>query len=229
MATIDHPNDQFQGLKQVDNQEQLIVEVLKVFLDRCRVAEAYFFRYSAIGFLGEGIISLEQDKIKHIPELRYDIRSLPTIESAIVERTAKYYEGQEIFEKTGSNYIIGSSVQSFVVTPVFTGTIVLGFMCGINQEREESQDFLAELTQFGEYTGKLLQSFATRRTQEILSNRELEVMKEIAWGATTKEIAAHLQISEATVKQYVKQAVKKLDASNRSHAVAELMRRGAIV
>ncbi|WP_211653413.1 response regulator transcription factor [Planococcus alpniumensis] len=220
--------DQARILKPGSNQEQSMVEMLKVFVNQCQMAEAYFFRYSIIGFLGEGIISLEQEKIKHIPELRYDIRSLPTIEAALLERKAKYYEGQEIFEKTSSNYVIDSTVRSFLVTPVFTGTTVHGFIYGINQETVCSPELLDHMTKFGEQAGKILCSFSISQSHTLLSTREWEVMREIAWGAATKEIAGRLDISEATVKQYVKQAVKKLGVSNRTHAVAELMRRGAI-
>jgi DNA-binding CsgD family transcriptional regulator len=43
-----------------------------------------------------------------------------------------------------------------------------------------------------------------------------------------KEMAATMEISELTVKQYVKSAIKKLGAHNRSHAVGELLRKGII-
>ncbi|WP_422122432.1 response regulator transcription factor [Planococcus sp. X10-3] len=53
-------------------------------------------------------------------------------------------------------------------------------------------------------------------------------MKEISRGAASKEIADSLGISEFTVKQYVKLAIKKTRATNRVHAVSELIRRGII-
>ncbi|MEH7455582.1 response regulator transcription factor [Gottfriedia acidiceleris] len=62
----------------------------------------------------------------------------------------------------------------------------------------------------------------------ILSKRELEVMKRIAWCESTKKMADSMNISELTVKQYVKSAIKKLGANNRSHAVGELIRKGII-
>jgi DNA-binding CsgD family transcriptional regulator len=61
-----------------------------------------------------------------------------------------------------------------------------------------------------------------------LSKRELEVMRKISWGESMKEMADAMDISELTVKQYVKSAIKKLGAHNRSHAVSELLRRGII-
>jgi DNA-binding CsgD family transcriptional regulator len=58
--------------------------------------------------------------------------------------------------------------------------------------------------------------------------RRLEVMQRISRGESTKEMADYMYISELTVNQYVKSAVKKLNAKNRAHAVAELMRKGII-
>ena len=53
-------------------------------------------------------------------------------------------------------------------------------------------------------------------------------MKPIAWGESSKEMADSMNISELTVKKYVKSAIKKLGANNRSHAVGELIRKGII-
>lgn len=230
MMALTYSNDDLIfRLKNIPTQEQLIVEVLKAFTNICRVEESHFFRYSPIGFLGEGIISLKENQVQHIPEARYDVRSLPTMEAAILERKAKYYNAQQIFENTGSNYVIESTVHSFLVLPLFNGITVFGFICGINKEGEMQKGLLEELTAFGEQVGNILHSFSMVQTQPLLSNRELEVMKEISKGAATKEIAISLRISEATVKQYVKLAIKKTGAANRVHAVAELMRRGIIL
>ncbi|TWT25252.1 response regulator transcription factor [Planomicrobium sp. CPCC 101110] len=222
--------DQLQNLKKIENHEKLIVEILRTFTRLCLVEDAYLCRYSPIGFLGEGVISLKQEKISYIHDVRYDIRTLPTIEVAIMERQARYYESQELFEKTSSQYIIDSNVSSFLVMPIFNGTGVIGFIYSMNilEEREILQSTLDCLTEFGGQAGRILQSFSHHAKQDVLSNRELEVMKEISRGAATKEIADSLGISEFTVKQYVKLAIKKTGALNRVHAVSELIRRGII-
>jgi DNA-binding CsgD family transcriptional regulator len=54
-----------------------------------------------------------------------------------------------------------------------------------------------------------------------LSPREQEVLAEVARGATTAEIATTLVISENTVKTHVRRILKKLEASNRTEAVAQ--------
>lgn len=42
-------------------------------------------------------------------------------------------------------------------------------------------------------------------------------------------MADSMTISELTVKQYVKSAIKKLGAQNRAHAVAELFRKELLI
>ncbi len=61
-----------------------------------------------------------------------------------------------------------------------------------------------------------------------LSQRELEVLKLIAAGASNKEIADQLFLSETSVKREVRLILEKLDVRNRSEAVAEAYRRKLI-
>jgi DNA-binding NarL/FixJ family response regulator len=53
-----------------------------------------------------------------------------------------------------------------------------------------------------------------------LTERELEVVREIAWGRTNREIAAELFISLSTVKSHVSGIQTKLDARNRVEIAA---------
>ncbi len=54
----------------------------------------------------------------------------------------------------------------------------------------------------------------------ILSKREIEVLSWIKEGKTSWEIARILLISERTVNFHVRNVIKKLDAKNRTHALA---------
>ena len=56
--------------------------------------------------------------------------------------------------------------------------------------------------------------------QLILSKREIEVLSWIKEGKTSWEIARILLISERTVNFHVRNVIKKLDAKNRTHALA---------
>jgi DNA-binding NarL/FixJ family response regulator len=61
-----------------------------------------------------------------------------------------------------------------------------------------------------------------------LSGREIEVLRLVADGHDTKEIAATLCYSERTVKNVLHEITTRLQLRNRSHAVAYAMREGLI-
>ena len=59
-----------------------------------------------------------------------------------------------------------------------------------------------------------------------LTRRETQILNYIAEGNTNKEIANKLEISEQTVKSHVSAILRKLNANDRAHAVALVMRQG---
>jgi DNA-binding NarL/FixJ family response regulator len=69
---------------------------------------------------------------------------------------------------------------------------------------------------------------AVRRDFGHLTHREIEVLREIARGRANKEIAAHLAISENTVKDHLKSILGKLQVSARTEAVTVAVQRGII-
>jgi len=69
---------------------------------------------------------------------------------------------------------------------------------------------------------------AVRNTYEVLTQREIEVLREIAKGRANKEIAQQLAISEYTVKDHLKSILGKLHVSARTEAVTAAVQRGII-
>ncbi|MFI6787377.1 response regulator [Nonomuraea sp. NPDC050383] len=61
-----------------------------------------------------------------------------------------------------------------------------------------------------------------------LSRRELEVLALIARGATNREVAGHLFITEATVKTHLLHVFAKLEVSDRAAAVAAAYETGLL-
>ncbi len=80
-----------------------------------------------------------------------------------------------------------------------------------------SRDHLAEL---------VAPPASTRRFS--LSERELTILRLIADGVTTQEIANQLFLSQASVKRSVRLIFEKLGVRNRSEAVSEAYKRGLI-
>lgn len=66
------------------------------------------------------------------------------------------------------------------------------------------------------------------RRSKTLSAQELRVLQLIADGIPTEGIADRLEVTYHTVNAHVRNACLKLGATNRTHAVAQCLRSGAI-
>jgi DNA-binding NarL/FixJ family response regulator len=80
--------------------------------------------------------------------------------------------------------------------------------------------------------GRLLEEFA-RQSREPdrlpgaeLSERERQVLEQVAWGKSNKEIASALGIAENTVKNHLKNILEKLHLENRVQAATFALREG---
>jgi len=69
---------------------------------------------------------------------------------------------------------------------------------------------------------------AEHYSDEALTGREVEVLRQIACGSRNRDIAEKLFITEETVKVHIKHIMEKLGASDRTQAVAIGVRRGII-
>lgn len=69
---------------------------------------------------------------------------------------------------------------------------------------------------------------STSLAEEVLTEREIEVLQLLAQGLANKQIAAALMISAHTVKFHVSSIYTKLDASNRTEAVRLGLQNGLI-
>ncbi|HEY1581126.1 MAG TPA: response regulator transcription factor [Terracidiphilus sp.] len=76
--------------------------------------------------------------------------------------------------------------------------------------------------------GPVAEKLAEHLGSEKLSERELQVLREMAAGKRNKEIGAELSIAEDTVKMHVKNILEKLQVSDRTEAVTVALRRGIL-
>lgn len=63
---------------------------------------------------------------------------------------------------------------------------------------------------------------------ESLTEREKEVLRWLAHGKSNWEVSVILKISERTVRFHINNIMKKLDAVNRTHAMALVLRNGML-
>ena len=76
---------------------------------------------------------------------------------------------------------------------------------------------------------RIAAELADHYAEDDLSEREIEVLREVARGTSNKIIASHLSISEATVKAHMQNILLKLGASDRTHAVSIATTRGFLM
>lgn len=74
----------------------------------------------------------------------------------------------------------------------------------------------------------IAERLAERMGSEELTPRESDVLEQIVSGKSNKEIAAELEISEATVKTHINSLLAKLGVTDRTQAATAAIRRGIV-
>jgi DNA-binding NarL/FixJ family response regulator len=75
---------------------------------------------------------------------------------------------------------------------------------------------------------EVVSHLAEHMSDEALTPREIEVLRQIAGGNRNRDIGDRLSISEETVKVHIKHLMDKLGARDRTQAIAIAVRRGII-
>lgn len=75
---------------------------------------------------------------------------------------------------------------------------------------------------------KIMRKNQAAALQDQLSGREMEVLKCLARGISTSQIAKELFISENTVKTHIRHLMEKMEVGNRRDVVAKALKKGLI-
>ncbi|QWT21296.1 response regulator transcription factor [Bacillus sp. NP157] len=75
-------------------------------------------------------------------------------------------------------------------------------------------------------SAEVARRLSDHRGDEPLTDRELSVLRGVAAGLENKQIALHLGIAADTVKEHLSNAMGKLRATNRAHALSIALARG---
>jgi len=141
-----------------------------------------------------------------------------------------------------------SGSRAVVVASVLTGPAVLAAVdagaTAVLRRSDATSDTLARAVEAAargdgvmppDLLGKLLHQVGTGRGDDAptyrfggLTDRELQVLRLLADGCTTSEIARELAYSERTIKNAIQALTSRLQLRNRSHAVAYAVRQGLI-
>jgi len=75
---------------------------------------------------------------------------------------------------------------------------------------------------------KVMRRVQSSHSNDLVSGRELDVLRCLARGLTTTQIASELYISENTVKTHIRHILEKMEVGNRAEAVAKALQAGLI-
>jgi DNA-binding NarL/FixJ family response regulator len=75
---------------------------------------------------------------------------------------------------------------------------------------------------------EIAMEMAQHHSDDTLTDREIQVLREVAGGNANKMVAQLLRISEETVKAHMRSILSKLGANDRTHAVTIAVKRGII-
>ncbi len=119
---------------------------------------------------------------------------------------------------------IKSGAQGYLLKDLQAGEF-FGLLAGIERGEAPISRSLA---------GRILEEFARRRGDrpaeeaDELTEREQEVLRAVSGGASNREVAAALHLSENTVKFHMKNILDKLHLRNRAEVVAYAARKGLL-
>jgi DNA-binding NarL/FixJ family response regulator len=74
----------------------------------------------------------------------------------------------------------------------------------------------------------IAEKLAERMGTKSLTPREFDVLEQIVYGKSNKEIATELEISEATVKTHINSLLGKLGVTDRTQAATAALQRGIV-
>lgn len=75
---------------------------------------------------------------------------------------------------------------------------------------------------------EIAMEMAQHHSDDQLTEREIQVLREVAAGNANKMVAQILHVSEETIKAHMKSILSKLGANDRTHAVTIAVKRGII-
>ena len=225
--------------------DEAVENITEGFVNYLPFERCALFSYSINDQMGFGLFGhrLDNQAIQNITE---DIGNLPIIQNSLqilqlFGKNMNYLQPVYVEDAAmgfPEQYIKQFQLQSLVIAPIFTSSTnkLLGAAIldqGPNTKFKVTQETFTALIKFGQSAGEILKKYHTDRTEQQidrihLSPREVEVLKLMAEGASTNEAAGDLNLSEYTVRDYVSAIMQKMEARNRTEAVARAIRDGTI-
>lgn len=178
------------------------------------------------------------------------IANIPVLNQSLVKLKSQGHEMknfQPIYIPSAAidlpeKYVEKFELTSLVIVPIYVpeeGKIIGGVALDQGPGKQFTVDtsLFPALMKFGQSSGELLSKFIEadikkdnlpKKDSISLSPRETEIIKLLADGASTAEAALKLYLSEFTVRDYISNIMKRLNAHNRTEVAVKAIRMGII-
>lgn len=228
------------------NYHEAIENITAGFVNYLPFERCALFSYSLDKEMGFEIYGHRIDN-EALLTISQDLNKLPTIQNnlnilRLFKKNINYI--QPLYIKDArygfpEQYIEQFQLRSLVVAPIYTSTNnrLLGAALldqGPGKSFAVTDETFSALLKCGKSAGEILATYLKKKETKKkknayhLSPREIEVLKLMAEGASTSEAAYELSLSEYTVRDYVSTIMQKMEARNRTEAVARAIRVGLI-
>ncbi len=207
-----------------ESHDKKVAAAVRGFIELFPFLRVSLFAYSPLTFIGESMIRMDASGTYTPVDIREDVRKIPAVHSVVHTKRAALVSHKGFPDK----YVNRFNLSSLIIVPVMHCSTVVGtiFLDRYTGSDPLEKDLLSLLEQYGKCLGQLL--YEPHHPGVALSKRETEVMQQIAYGYSMKEIAELLGISPLTVRDYVGSALKKLKVKHRGQGIAESIRLGLI-
>lgn len=233
-----------ESILRAKNYNDALEYIAEGFVNYLPFGRCAIFSYGKTDELGFHLSAHRLDEAS-IQSMTEDIHQLPLIQNGLelsrrFEKALKYLQPLYIANASTvfpAEYIKSFQLKSIVITPIFNVATneLLGAAIidqGAFSQFTISQDIYTALMKFGQSAGEALKKFhsSIQEANETIhfSPREIEVLNLLAEGESTTSAADALHLSEYTVRDYITSIMQKMDARNRTEAVARAIRKGVI-
>lgn len=226
-----------QSLTQAKNLQETLERIAAGFVQYLPFKRVALFAYSSTDDTGIGMYGYQYNH-HAVRKIRLRIPDIPLYRER--ERHHQPIYVPDAARGIPPRYVKQFQLQSMVIAPFYLASknTVLGAAVldqGEDKPFELSAETWTTLLKLSQWAAEALSKYwkngqllGTPSPNVSLSPRERDVLQLMADGLSMSEAAQELSISEFTVRDYVLSAMRKLNANNRTQAVAMALRMGLI-
>lgn len=200
-----------------------IFEMMKIFNQTYPCTITQIFQYSLFNGSINGILSYENQTVKSISHIHESMQINEYIHQYLSENKVVFLDHQKFQLSIGNQIPFSEPINNLLLIPLSINGVVIAFMIGVNIQFQINDFVLSDIQSFTESFIQVL-LLTKKLTNGKFTKKEIIVMQYISNGYTTKEISSVLELSESTIKYFIKNIMLKTNSANRAEAVAAMFR-----